>query len=47
MCAPPWATELSSGNQKGKYNGNHRENQDRVEIGKSLALMFAKILERL
>jgi hypothetical protein len=34
-------------NQKGEYNGNHRENQERVEIGKSRGLLFAKILKRL
>jgi hypothetical protein len=34
-------------NQKGKYQGNYRENQERVEIGKSRGLLFAKILKRL
>jgi hypothetical protein len=34
-------------NQKGEYNGNYRENQERVEIGKSRGLLFAKILQRL
>jgi len=36
MYAPLWAAErFHQGNQKGEYNGNHRENQERVEIGKS------------
>ena len=33
--------------QKGEYNGNHRENQESIEIGKSRGLLFAKILQRL
>ena len=38
---------LHQQHQKGEYNGNHRENQERVEIGKSRGLLFAKILKRL
>ncbi len=34
-------------NQKGEYQGNYRENQERVEIGQSRGLLFAKILQRL
>ena len=33
-------------NQKGEHHGNYRENQERVEIGKSRGLLFAKILKR-
>ena len=38
---------LHQQHQKGEYNGNHRDNQERVEIGKSQRLLFAKILQRL
>ena len=38
---------LHQENQKGEYYGNYRENQERVEIGKSRGLLFAKILKRL
>jgi hypothetical protein len=38
---------LHQQHQKGEYNGNNRENQERVEIGKSRGLLFAKILKRL
>jgi hypothetical protein len=34
-------------NQKGEHHGNYSENQERVEIGKSRGLLFAKILKRL
>jgi hypothetical protein len=38
---------LHQQHQKGEYHGNYRENQERVEIGKSRGLLFAKILKRL
>ena len=52
MCAPFLAAEgfirrTRKENQKGQYHGNYRENQKRVEIGKSRGLLFAKILKRL
>jgi hypothetical protein len=48
ISAPFSATErFISNTRKGEYNGDHRENQERVEIGKRCGLLFAKILERL
>jgi hypothetical protein len=38
---------LHQENQKGEYHGSYRKNQERVEIGKSRGLLFAKILKRL
>jgi hypothetical protein len=38
---------LHQENQKGEYHGSYRKNQERIEIGKSRGLLFAKILKRL
>jgi hypothetical protein len=38
---------LHQENQKGEYHGSYRKNQERIEIGKSRGLLFAKIFKRL